>query len=556
MNSLLPTILTDLLPLVLALLAARFGFKPPERYSPVAWLNSAALKGRGPTIAAAVTLLVCCAASLVRPPVPTIHDEFSYLLAADTFAAGRMTNPSPPDPEFFASPHILTAPTYQSKYPPLQGVFLALGQKLFDAPIVGVWLGCALAAGALVWALEASYSAGWALFGGLLPAFRFGIFKWDADLSWSYWQTSLWGGGLAMFGGALAFGAVWRMLDRPDRRNSFLFGAGAAVLALQRPYDGFVLILTLLVVLCLALVRSRGFIGALSALLPSAAPVLLALAGSAVYSHAVALDPLDLPHVVYSRQHQQVGHFRFSPPSVPEVPPEGRLGEFHSRFGQERSAASGDGWIGYPDAAVRLHLGFFLGPVLLFALPLLIPLWRRRRVWLPSLVTAAGLLAYAVTSVGQIHAHYLAPFAPAMIFLIIGSLQRASEGPGVGPAFGGAYVNGVAAACALTFLLSFGLRAAAYPARPDEFPEARTILEDRLLAEPGKDLVIVRYPPGFTGGQEWVYNGADLNQAEIVWAHDLSDEKNRRLVARYADRNAWLLLIEGLAERRLVPYPK
>lgn len=556
MNSLLPTILTDLLPLALALLAARFGFNLPDRYSPVARLNSAALNGRGPTIAAVVTLLVCCAVSLVRPPVPTIHDEFSYLLAADTFAAGRMTNPSPPDPEFFASPHILTTPTYQSKYPPLQGVFLALGQKLFDAPIVGVWLGCALAAGALVWALEASYPPGWALFGGLLPAFRFGIFKWDAELSWSYWQTSFWGGGLAMFGGALAFGAAWRMLDRPDRRNSFLFGLGAAVLALQRPYDGFVLILTLLAVLCSVLVRSRGFVGALSALLPSAAPVFLALAGSAVYSYAVVLDPLDLPHVVYSRQHQQVGHFRFSPPSVPEIAPKGRLGQFHTRFGQERLAASGEGWIGYPDVALRLHLGFFLGPALLLALPLLVPLCSRRRVWLPFLVVAAGLAAYSLTSVGQIHAHYLAPFAPVLIFLIIGSLQRASEAPRFDATLGAAYVNGVVAACALTFLLSVGLRASANPLRPEEFPLARSIIQDRLLAEPGKDLVIVRYPSGFTGGQEWVYNDADLQQTDIVWAHDLGREKNDRLVARYADRSAWLLVIEGLAERRLVPYPK
>src|SRR5689334_23736332 len=111
-------------------------------------------------------------------PEPTIHDENSYLLSAETFAAGRLTNPPHPMAEYFQTFHVLQQPTYASKYPPAQGLALALGIKLAGTPIVGVWLSFALMCAAIYWTLRAWVGPRWALAGALAFATRLAPTYW------------------------------------------------------------------------------------------------------------------------------------------------------------------------------------------------------------------------------------------------------------------------------------------------------------------------------------------------------------------------------------------
>ena len=42
----------------------------------------------------------------------------------------------------------------------------------------------------------------------------------------------------------------------------------------------------------------------------------------------------------------------------------------------------------------------------------------------------------------------------------------------------------------------------------------------------------------------WTYNRADLSRAAIIWAADLGDEQNQKLIQMYPGRRVWMLAIE------------
>jgi hypothetical protein len=185
-------------------------------------------------------ILLAVAAILIRLlllaylpiPVPTVHDEFAHLLAADTFVHGHLANPTHPLWPFFDTIHVNQQPAYMSKYPPGQGAVLAVGELLGN-PWFGVLLSVAGMCAAGLWMLQGWLPSRWALLGGVLMLARIGIA--------SYWINSYWGGAVPAIGGALVVGALPRIMHFARARDALLLAAGASILANSRPFEGLLL---------------------------------------------------------------------------------------------------------------------------------------------------------------------------------------------------------------------------------------------------------------------------------------------------------------------------
>lgn len=480
--------------------------------------------GRKAYAALALLALVVCllAVSLHGLPVPYIHDEFTYLFAGETYSQLRLSNPSPPSPESFWSPHLLVEPTYSSKYPPAQGLFLAVGFWLGN-PFIGLMLSGVAAALALLWALRALVRP--------LPALAASATLVITVLVAGTWIRSYMGGLVAFASAALVLGFFLRLRQGTPNRTAFLaLGIGLGGLFLSRPFEGAVVCLLCgsayapqIIASCRAGLRLfvRGC-------LIASIPLILALLFQGALNLSVSGSVWRMPHSVYHAQYMSQPIFIWQHETVASKPSP-RLAAV-----EQSLLASGD-WAAHVKLsaiggyyAIRAVGGVALLWLVLISLPFLAYLQ-----WRLIAVLAAFPLLHAASNYVVLD-YYFAPVAPIW-FLAIGALFQVGFDRLGRPAVGLVAIAAVLVGLFLPRLLAS--------------PDAQTIHHHhdlvRALSERPPGLVFVTYAPGTSNHLNIVYNDPQLRN-HALFVNELDQDSNCKVLDAFGGgRQIWRIEVSN-----------
>jgi hypothetical protein len=472
---------------------------------------------------------------IVGVPLPANHDEFSYLVAADTFAHGKLTNPPHPMWLHFETFHVIQKPSYMSMYPPAQGLVLALGQ-LMGNPWVGQLLVTALMCSALCWMLQGWLPATWAFFGAALAALRLGIL--------SYWMNGYWAASIVGLGGALVLGAWPRIRKHARVRDALLMSLGLVILANSRPYEGLVFASPIAFAMLLWLFgRQRPQFGL--TLVRVVFPLFLVLAVGALatgyYYREVTGNPFRMTYQINRATYAAAPYFLWQT-AVPQ--PAYHHEAMRELYLSERNVFEKSFTVsGYLERAVEKAGSwwqFYLGPLLTLPLLGLPRVLVQTKMRLPVAICAAMILGFSVQS--WFLPHYFSPAVGALYILLVQCMRQLWHGYPVGSRIGQALVRAIPVLAVGMILLRLVASLAHVPVEP-VWPRgnlARFKIQREVSELPGKQLILVSYGPHHNVDREWVWNEADIDGSKVVWARDMGDA-NQELVSYFKDRQVWQL---------------
>lgn len=474
-------------------------------------------------------------------PQPYVTDEFSYLLGAETFASGRLTNPPHPMWVHFETFQELMQPTYMSKYPPGQALFLALGKRLLGHPWYGVLISYGLFAACLCWMLQNWVPPVYAVLGIAVTLANISIF--------GYWMNSYWGGAVGAIGGCILLGTLPRLTRKQVRSKDVVLAAiGIVLLANTRPYEGLVMTAAAVLALLFWRKRSRRSLTELVSvrcLLPLALVFGIGALLGAYYNNRVTGHPLVMPWSAYFQQYCIAAPWILLPDQKPPVYRHIAIENTWEQQKLELQEKRSHPLLNLRESSQVFR--FYCSSLYLFPVAIAILLSRSHRlltamvilicVWGGLLISSFRFPHYIAGSVGLLPLVAVygfrwlrvigRRFGPVLVLVPVALLCMLGRAPDHGPP---------------------------WEVRRDVL-SARMIATQEAMKQGGSHLILVRYAPNHVDkNDECVYNSADIDASEIVWARDMGEAENRELLDYYKGKRKVWLYQPDTDPSQLIPY--
>jgi len=336
-------------------------------------------------------------------------------------------------------------------------------------------------------------------------------------------------------GGCLLLGTLPRLARQVKPIHAGIAAFSLVLLANTRPYEGLVFSGATFFALLYWRKRQRRSVKELLALrcvIPFALVFGSGLVFTGYYNYRVTGSPLQMPYYLYSRDYAAAPEMIIFPERKPPVYRHAEMEKYYMGpdLADYRKARSN------PTRHVSYALEFYTPVLYLFPIAIAILLVPSYRVYSATAIAICVGCSFLIDD--SKWPHYIAAGVGLLAIVVIYGfrLMRVTS-KRLGPSFVMIFVALMCAQLAYCHLFE-----------PPTFPERNTgdtSLRDSVaqscLKQGGRHLILVHYSADHDFNHEYVYNSANIDASDIVWAHDMGKEKNQELVDYYHNsRKVWL----------------